>query len=325
MDPRLRRTLGPAYPVLMRLKSSPAAGIGKALPGAVPYWLARRRGGDTIGLDLRAPMGMGALIAHAILYHAHFEREGTALRVRSGNPLYSQGGEDVLAAFFEREPWPADLRPLSPAAEAFVLAFVRLHHLPLAEARRIMARHFRPNARLREAIAGAAGEDARFDLSIHFRATDKYLESGRVTHQRMFAALDPHLDGRARPHVFLATDEPAFAAAARARYPQARWSTFTLGEVEDGTPRHFSSLSPEAKATEALVNIHLLARAPLCVRTSSYLSAISALVNPQLRTVTISRTLAKRSPFPEHEILQAEQAGADRSHPAALRQADARP
>jgi hypothetical protein len=61
------------------------------------------------------------------------------------------------------------------------------------------------------------------------------------------------------------------------------------------------------------------------VRTSSYLSAISALINPQLRTETISKTLAKRSPFPEHEILQAEQAGAGCSNPAAWRQADARP
>ena len=324
MDPRLRRTLGPAYPVLMRLKSSPAAGVAKALPGAIPYWLARRRGGDTVGIDLRAPMGMGALIAHAILYHAHFEREGTPLRVRSSNPLYSQGGEDVLAAFFQREPWPADLRPLPPVAEEFLLTFVRLRHLPLADARRIMARHFRPSARLREAIAAAAGEAARFDLSIHFRATDKYLESGRITHQRMFAALDPHINRRPQSHIFLATDDAAFAAAVRARYPQARWYSFTLGEVEDGIPRHFSSLSPDAKATEALVNIHLLAAAPLCVRTSSYLSAISALINPQLRTETISKTLAKRSPFPEHEILQAEQAGADRSNPAALPQADAR-
>jgi len=77
-----------------------------------------------------------------------------------------------------------------------------------------------------------------------------------------------------------------------------------------GTPRHFSALSPADKALEALVNIHALARAPVCIRTSSYLSAISALVAPAMRTVTVNRTIGRAAPFPEAELLACEQAAA---------------
>jgi hypothetical protein len=46
------------------------------------------------------------------------------------------------------------------------------------------------------------------------------------------------------------------------------------------------------------------------VRTSSYLSASSALINPDLRTVTINQTQTGKAPlpFPELGILQSEQA-----------------
>jgi len=106
--------------------------------------------------------------------------------------------------------------------------------------------------------------------------------------------------------VFLATDDATFAAALRAAMPGLDYTSYDLGEVESGLARHFSNLSPTDKALEALVNIFLIARAPVCVRTSSYMSAVSALANPGMRTVTINQTIGQSPPFPEHEVLERE-------------------
>ncbi len=263
-----------------------------------------------MGIDITSPIGFGALIAHTLLLHAHFERSGIEGYVRARSPLYSNGDEDVLARFFERESWPADLSPMPGSAAEYLGWFKRPDQIDLVQARALYARHFRPNARLLGAVTAAAGAIQRYDLSVHYRGTDKFLESGQVDASRMFGLIESHLDGIAAPHIFLATDDAGFARTVRQRFPEAQFSSYDLGYVKAGAPRHFSSLGPDEKSLEALVNMHLLARAPVCVRTSSYLSAISALINPALRTITINQTQAGKNalPFPELGILQSEQA-----------------
>lgn len=302
-----RQALGPLYPLLMRAKAWPpiAAAVGRA--GAVPYAL-ERRGAAAPVIDLTAPIGMGALICHALLFHAWFEATGQAGAVRATSPLYSQGAEDVFARFFERES-SANSPALSRWATEYLIARRRPGRLALTEAQRLFAAHFRPGPALAQALA-AATDCPRFDLSIHFRGTDKFLESGRVAYAPMFAAIRTELAGRTTARAFLATDDAAFAAALRAEFPGLDCTSYDLGEVTPGVPRHYSDLSPTDKAREALVNVFLLARAPVCLRTSSYLSAVSALANPGLRTVTINQTLGAAQPFPEGELLDRERAAA---------------
>ncbi|MEG8222715.1 hypothetical protein OSJ57_19150 [Sphingomonas sp. HH69] len=306
MDPRIRNMLGSLYPVLMGIKGARSVRMARALPGALSYLSYRKGAKRRFGLDIDAPIGMGAVIAHALLHYAHFSREECMLYLRATSPLYSEGGRDVLAEFFERDPWPADLAQIPASAAEYLTFWERRAHLDLAQARRLYAQHFRPNARLRAAIEQAAEGVARYDLSIHFRGTDKFLESGKVAHEVMLERLAPELTGLSSPNVFLATDDAGFSAAVRHAFPSARFTSYDLGEVGDGVPRHFSQLPPSAKALEALVNIYLIARAPVCIRTSSYLSSVSALVNPDMRTVTIDKTRSKHTPFPEFELLEAE-------------------
>jgi hypothetical protein len=67
-------------------------------------------------------------------------------------------------------------------------------------------------------------------------------------------------------------------------------------------------LDPLLKAQEALTNMFLIARAPVCFRTSSFLSSFSKIINDSLRTVTVNKTVFEESPFPEKQVLQAESA-----------------
>lgn len=302
---RAARLLGPAYPLAMRVKGSRPLRVVGGLPGAAAYWRARAAG-RPIGIDIATPVGMGAILAHAILLEDYFARSGIDGAVRASSPLYGDGGVDVLAQWFEREPWPAGVRPLSAAGREFVIHVLRPRHIPLARAEAIFASRFRPNARLRAEIARAAGGRDSFDLAIHYRGTDKIIEAGQTVHGAVLSVVAEQLAGHAAPQVFLATDDPGFARAARAALPNARFTSYDRGAVPDGMARHFSPLAPEDKALEALVNMFLIARAPVCVRTSSFLSSMARLANPAQRTITVNRTLAKQPPFPEGEILREE-------------------
>lgn len=306
MTPLLRQAMGPIYPWAMRAKGSRPARVLLAYPGGIPYMAARARDSRRIAIDITSPIGFGAVISHALLLHAFAESAGLTCHVRATSPLYSERGEDILARYFERAPWPRDLAPLRASAREFLIQCIRPAHIPLAEAQRLFFRHFRPSAELRDTIDAAASDVQRFDLAVHFRGTDKFLESGSVDRSAIMALIAAELAGIAAPHIFLATDDTVFATAVRAAFPAARFSSYDLGQVGPGVPRHFSDLAPSDKALEALVNIFLISRAPVCIRTSSYLSSISALANPRQRTVTINRTINKHTPFPEREILDLE-------------------
>lgn len=299
-----RKALGPLYPLLIKVKGSAPMVLAAGLAGAVPWYRERRRTAEPV-VDLTSRIGMGALVCHALLLHAWFDRSGVNGRVRSTSPFYSEGQEDVFARWFERPPTEG-LPVLSRMAAEYLIACRRPAHVSLAEAQRLFAAHFRPNAALAQAIAAAA-DCPQFDLSIHFRGTDKFLESGRVAFEPMFDAIRAVLGQRTVARVFLATDEAEFAAALKCEFPGLACTSYDLGVVAPGVPRVFSDLTPSDKALESLVNVFLLARAPVCVRTSSYLSAIAPLVNPDLRTVTINQTLSRNLPFPERQLVEREQ------------------
>lgn len=97
MDPRIRHMLGSLYPVLMAIKGSRSARMARSLPGALSCYGYRKGAKGRFGLDIDAPIGMGAVIAHALLHYAHSAREGGMLHLRTTSPLYSEGGRDVLA------------------------------------------------------------------------------------------------------------------------------------------------------------------------------------------------------------------------------------
>jgi len=254
----------------------------------------------TLDIDLSGKVGMGALICFALRLHALAEDRGMASTIACTSPLYSDG-HDVFARYFHRPAPPEGWKPHSALATHWLMQIAAPYRLPLERAHRLFQSHFSPREQLEELVAGRS-----FDVSVHFRGTDKFVESGHVDAAKMLDALEEFLPRRGEGcQVFLATDDIAFSVAVRDAFPKAQFSDFELGEVAPGTPRHFAELAPEAKALEALANILLLARAPICVRTASYLSATSAIVNPEMRTLTINATPAMHG-FPEDEIRMAE-------------------
>jgi hypothetical protein len=303
-----KRVLGTAYPMLVKARTSEAVRACSAAAGYLPYRLNRRTNGCTFAIDIHGAIGIGAVIVHSLKFHRHAEVHRMTPAIISTNPLYaSHPGNDFLALYFNRPPIAATLKPLRGNGYNYAYRYGVDRHMPLEEAGRLFARYFPPNERLATVIAEVKGGRTAFDASIHFRGTDKVLESGDVDHGRMFSALDRLIDELGRPgDIFLATDDGAFEAAVRARYARCTFTTFNIGTLVAGVARHFSTMPPDDKAMEALANIFLIASAPLCIRTSSYLSAISKFARPMMRTVTVNRTLNGSTIFPEREIVLSE-------------------
>lgn len=310
MGRTMSKLLGPAYPFYIKARTSEPVRALAAATGAPAYWRSRRAHPGMLAVDVDGRRGMGAVIANVLLLHALAEDEGLAPAIVSTNPLYTRrGAGDFLREYFERPAAPGGVPPVRGNATSWVEREVAPRHIPFERAAALFARHFAPGAAVREAVAATLGARDGFDLSVHFRGTDKVFESGRLDAPAMLEALDEAIGAGGR-EVFLATDESAFEAAVRKRFPRCRFTTYNLGEVSVGVPRHFSPLDPATKALEAIGNIFLLAAAPLCLRTSSYLSAISALANPAMATRTINRTLDGSSLFPEREVIAREEARA---------------
>ena len=248
---------------------------------------------------------MGALMAKALLVGAWAEAEGYEVAVRSTNPLYS-GGEDILGRWFTGFGNGGAVAAVPRRAARYFERFVLKRELSFAEAQRHFAAMFAPSAELTKLIGEVAPTEG-FDLAVHFRGTDKLLETGAPPRDAMLALLRGHAEQSPTRTVFLATDEPGFARAAASALPSATITRYDLRDVPEGTARHFSAMPPADKAKEALVNIFCLARAPLLIRTSSYLSAMAALANPAERTVTVNREAVTARTFPEAQILAREQ------------------
>jgi hypothetical protein len=286
---------------LNRIRHSELARSLKVIPGVLPY-RALRASNTPLLIDIQTRMGMGAILSLALRLHNWAALQRADLAVTSTSPLYSDG-DDMLSRYFER-PAAVSRRPMSHLAREWIFRNEAPQHFALGEASDLFVRLFTPNTRLLALLDTAADGTSAFDLSIHFRATDKYLETGLVDHESILATAGPYLAQASR--VFLATDDAGFALTIRQRWPGIRFVSYDLGEVEAGKARHFSGLSAQDKASEALVNMFLLARAPVCVRTMSYLSSFARIINPDLQTITVNRRIDAMTPFPERQILELE-------------------
>lgn len=252
-----------------------------------------------LDIDLSNKIGMGAMLAYALRLHAFADLTHRQATIISTSRLYGTGG-DVFSEFFHRPTPVADWKPSNALVNDWLLLRAAPWTMSLDTAHLLFRRYFRPKPILEEHIREP------FDLSIHFRGTDKVSESGFVAQDRMLDAIaDYARDRGAGKSIFLATDEASFEAVLRERFASARIATFNLGHVNSGVARHFSQLPPQDKALEALVNIFQIANARVCVRTSSYLSAMSKIVNPDLETRTINLNAFSHI-FPEDQILKLE-------------------
>jgi hypothetical protein len=308
-----RKLLGPLFAPLSKAKHSRASRIIVATLWLPSQLIRKHLNYPYFAVNISSAKGMGAVLVEALLMCHYAEKNGLTPRITSTNRLYApRSSEDFINLYLG----PADqvhgpnLRPMrfNTLWSFYHLNFA--HHMSLAEANQLFWAYFPPKpmiiGRVDAVLAGIPNR--KFDLSVHYRGTDKVLEAPLVGFEVYEKAiLDYQARGGSLQSVFLATDDTDFEAFVRQRFPRTVFTTYNLGSTFDTSRgRHFSDMNPEDKSIEALVNMFLLAAAPTCIRGASYMSAISKILNPALRTVSLNRTHWGSSGFPEYEILAEE-------------------
>jgi hypothetical protein len=265
-------------------------------------------------------MGMGAMLTHTVKLLKYADDNQLHPVIAYTNPLYATGIEtewfdqyfQLQAEFSVTPKARSGLSYLKLSNERSLCGIPLPNRMELNEARRLFLKYItiRPSiyALVDDLMRDVDGKV--YDISIHYRGTDKNREANTISYEKFADAVDrlvrERLDVRS---AFLATDEKAFAEYIRRRFPKVQFSSFDLGEGNtDLKPRHFSSMSGHDKAIEALVNMISISRSAICIRTCSYLSAWSRILNPNLETRTMTRLNRHAGSFPEREVLESEAA-----------------
>jgi len=307
------------YGTLVKARHSDTVRYVASRPFYSLHRARQARNGRYFAFDVCSACGMGAVLTHTVLLLQYAEQTDQVPVIAFTNPLYgSVAGTDWFPDYFLMTPnyrtggaTKACLNYLKIYHEFSAAAFGVPQRIGLAEANAVFSRYIAIKSTVHDIVGSlsAATPGAPYDLSIHYRGTDKTLEATPASFDDVAAKIESlRQDGLTVEKVFLATDVVDFDRYIRDRFPAIEFHDFNVRPLEQGpAPRHFSAIDGRDKAIEALVNIVALSRSRVCVRTCSYLSAWSKILNPAMKTCTLNRP-HKTQVFPEAEIVDAEMA-----------------
>jgi len=249
---------------------------------------------------------MGAMLTHVVQLLAYAEQNSLTPVCRISNPLYADG-PDVFSKYFEMRPEgaPADRELLFhtiKTAEDYTL-FKPAAEPTLNEMNRVFHKYIGFSRRVSDAVERFLLDVPRYPkLGIHYRGTDKISEAPEVGYQEVFTAVEEYLKTLDTDLIFLATDSNNFSQAVRREFSKINFISFdSETNMDIDGPRHFSGLSSDEKAMEAIANMVLLSRCEVCIRTASQLSVWGRILNKNLRTVTLNRPFISAA-YPENLV-----------------------
>lgn len=317
----MRAFLQSSYPGLwsglVKLRSGTAVRSVGSFPNLVRGRVLRSRQAPYFFADLRGSMGLGATLSTAVAIFHHCDRSGLRPFVRFTSPNYSPdpsaradwlplhfvrrdpSDQDIAGRFAGKPPRFLEVRSgwdLSPRRWD--------DDLDIARAGALFHRHMGIQP---EILAEAEGfARTRFGdadvLGVHFRGTDKSLESPRVGWEVLAGVVDrQRTDAGAK--IFVATDEPEFLQFMLGRYGRDAVLDLDCREIYSGSrAAHFTAGDPFVKAREAILTMLLLSRCRVCVRTPSHLSAWAKILNPSQRVVMLAKPTGSSFHFPDSRI-----------------------
>jgi hypothetical protein len=285
----------------------------------VPVWLKRRfltallkhRSREGVcPVEIRSTVGLGAKLEWCLEIMAYCDENALLPQFKFSYPT-SAASEDYFTSFFRisgSHERPASYVPISSIIE-LDLGKDYDHVLSIELAHYLIEKYLRVNEDVeREVEAFRAQRLAgKSVLGVHYRGTDKALESPTVPYESVKANISRYL--QLYPHteqIFVATDDAKFLDDIRAaslgpaiifREDAVRSK---VGEAIHRSPH----TDKYAVNRDAIVNCLLLSRCDALLKTSSILSDWSKLFNPQLPVVTLSRPYEEHLWFPERELIK---------------------
>lgn len=223
------------------------------------------RSQKAIAFDIGGNIGMGAILAHAAYALRTGYDRNTSIGLRFTSPLYRppDGPNDWLDCYFTRRGYAPDGLPaLKSDALRFDYKSERDHPL-LWNYLQIKSEFFDEAKRM-------AGPEPF--AAVHYRGSDKFMETRRVAESNILRRVEDEMTRINLNKLFVASDEANFIELARDRFGSSAFWLPCEAMASGLNAAHFSRVSGETKAREALVTMAALSNAAVCVRTPSFLS-----------------------------------------------------
>ena len=235
---------------------------------------------DRLAFDIGGKIGLGAILSHAAFALRTGQRRGVDVALRFTSPIYrpDDGPDDWLECYFLRLGSKPNKIPIADSSGLrFDYNTGRDHALLWSY------------LQIRPELVNAAIEltdDAPF-VAIHYRGSDKFMESKRVTEEVVLRRADAEMRRHAIDRIFVASDEAAFIERAKDRFGSAAFWLPCKAMAAGSSPAHFSGSSGDTKAREALVTMVVLSRADVCIRTPSFLSEWASTLAPAQESILV--------------------------------------
>lgn len=282
-------------------------GIRKML---LPRLVRFRQRNGVLAVDIRNDYGIGAKISWCIEIFKYCEVKGLIPRIRFSYPGSSK---DYFSDYFSLKISPADSQKTAFTTFHFLheLGFPENYSagLTLEEGSRLMQKYIRVNEPIRNEVK--AFFDQHFSgkkiIGIHYRGTDKTGEAPEIPYEKVKRNIEFTAKHYVKADaVFLSTDDQHFADYLAASMGQLRViMRKDYKRSSDKKAVHINrSLDQYEVNRDAVVNMLLLAECDFLIKSSSFLSDISKLINPKLPVVMLNRPYEGLIWFPAKEILK---------------------
>ena len=273
---------------------------------------SRRRFDSTISsgyvaVDFCNEVGIGARLVWCLHVLAYCDSHELAADFRFSFPAARD--IDFFAPFFHVDGGARDTEPRGFVRAATIDA-VPHEVLTLARAGDLAGKYLSPQPDVQADIDrfwSDHGLDGKV-LGVHFRGTDKTDEAPRVEYETVGRYVRDYLFEHSETSaIFVSSDERRFV-----EYAAATFGDISVVYREDF--RRAETLQPVHTNLDAVLEIQrdavlnclLLARCNALIKTASFLSAFSALLNPEMRTFIMNRPNERALWFPEREMLAAQ-------------------
>ncbi len=276
------------------------------LPRLVDY---RKRKG-ILAVDIRNDYGIGAKICWCLEIFKYCEEKELTPLIRFS---YTDDHEDYFSNFFLLNiPGSANKKiKFTPFHFLDELGFPENYFgkLSLDEGTRLLNKYIQVNEKITSEAKDFynvhfAGKKI---IGVHYRGTDKTGEAPEVPYEKVLRNIEAtkKVIGEADA-VFLSTDDQHFAEYLilnMQQLPVIMRNDYKRSSDKQAV--HINkSLNKYEVNRDAVVNMLLLSRCDFLIKSSSFLSDISKLMNPQLPVVMLNKPYSRALWFPAKEILK---------------------
>jgi hypothetical protein len=239
--------------------------------------------------------GMFSLFSTVLGFLDFYEEKGSPIEVdfeKKGVYYDKKKGPNWWSYYFEPISFGkkgADAIEISDAQQSSFADKI-LSQMSREEGHRLIEKYIRIKKPLQKKIEAFANKHFKdqFVIGIHYRGTDKISESPRIEYEELYQEIDRAITDKTDFKLFVATDEVAFLDSISNRY-KGKVVAIDAIRSSSGKAIHASRKNAYQKGEEALLDCVLLSKTDLLIRTPSNLSACSALFNPIIPVILLSK------------------------------------